>query len=240
MIVQAAEARVRNETPGKLVGANNPCAIRPDALEATLKRYPRSEGVFEAISFGIVVQCGQSSVSLGLPIDQQVDLKKLSKVYPEMARSWDLMSEVTRRVFGEKDVFHDRGQEEDAALQSAGEKFVPELIAGRYDAGLALAVKGNVGTWESPSFQSLLGGYRGPISATEEKASYVPRLVGADVYRFSQYVPPKFPPLALQARIQGNVELQLSVQPTAGEVSGVTTRSGHPLLTQSAIDAVKQ
>ncbi len=155
MIVQAAEARVLNQTPGKLVGGNNPCAIRPDALEATLKRYPRSEGVFEATSFGVVVQCGQSSVSLGLPMNQQVDLEKLSKVHPEMVRTWDLMSEATRRVFGEKDIFHDRREEDDAALQSAGEKLVPELISGRYDTGLALAVKRNVGTWESPSFRSL-------------------------------------------------------------------------------------
>ncbi len=62
-------------------------------------------GVFEAISFGIVAQCGPSSVALALPIDQQVDLKKLKKAHPEMARLWEFPGEITRRVFGESDLF---------------------------------------------------------------------------------------------------------------------------------------
>ena len=97
-----------------------------------------------------------------------------------------------------------------------------------------------MGTWKSPSFRSLLRGYRGPISAAEAKASYVPQLLDAQAYRFSQFVPPKYPPLALQARIYGNVELQLNVQDATGEVNDVMALSGHPLLKPSAIDAVRQ
>src|SRR5438034_627733 len=102
---------------------------------------------------------------------------------------------------------HDRQGEENVALQSAGEKIVPDLISGRYDSGLAAAVKGNVGTWKSPSFRALLGDYRGPISAAEAKANYVPHLLDSQAYRFTQFVPPKFPPLALLARVHGNVEV---------------------------------
>jgi TonB family protein len=46
--------------------------------------------------------------------------------------------------------------------------------------------------------------------------------------------------LALQARIQGRVELQLTVQPETGQVNGVTVVSGHPLLTPAAANAAKQ
>ena len=240
MMVQAAETRIRNQSPAKLVAGNNPCAVKPEALRASLDRYRRADGVFEAISFGIVARCGQSSVTLDLPISQQVDLTKLSKVHPEIARLWDLTSTVTVRAFGEIDVFHDRRDEEDAALQNAGEKMVPDLISGRYDSGLAVAVKGNVGTWKSPSFRSLLRDYHGPISAADAKASYVPQLLDSQSYRFTQFVPPKFPPLALMARIHGNVEVQLNVEPATGEVKDVTVLSGHPLLKPSAIDVVKQ
>ena len=38
-MVQAAEARVYGKSPAQLVRNNNPCAIKPEALEATQRRY---------------------------------------------------------------------------------------------------------------------------------------------------------------------------------------------------------
>jgi len=52
-------------------------------------------------------------------------------------------------------------------------------------------------------------------------------------------VAPVYPPLALQARIQGVVTLNVSLAQD-GTVREVGAVSGHPLLVQSAIDAVKQ
>src|SRR5580658_3221121 len=57
-----AAGRVRNTSPGELVAANNPCAVKPGALQTVLKKYTKAEGVFGAISFGIVAQCGSSSI----------------------------------------------------------------------------------------------------------------------------------------------------------------------------------
>ncbi len=239
LVVQSAEARMRDTSPAQLAGKDNPCAVRPEALMTSLKRYARAEAVFEAISFGVVAQCGPSSVvALTLPIDQQVDLEGFAKVHPEMARLWDLTGAITDRVFGKKDIFHDRQDEDEAALQSAAEKLVPELISGLYDSGLRLAVAGNVGTSRSPSFRSLLATYRGPVKPGNDRP--VPELLNGQAYQFGRYEPPIFPPLALQARIQGHVELQLMVQPDTGQVSGVTVVSGHPLLTRAAVDAAKQ
>jgi TonB family protein len=238
LVVQSAEARMRDTSPAQLAGKNNPCAVRPEALMTSLKQYPRAEAVLEAISFGVVAQCGPSSVALTLPIDQRVDLRGLAKVHPEMARLWDLTGAITDRVFGKKDIFHDRRDEDEAALESAGEKLVPELISGLYDSGLRLAVAGNVGTSRSPSFQSLLAAYRGLVKPGNDRP--VPELLNGQAYQFGRYEPPIFPPLALQARIQGHVELQLMVQLDTGRVSGVTVVSGHPLLTPAAVDAAKQ
>ena len=239
-IIQAAEARVRDMSPAKLVARNNPCAVKPSALQAALRKYRQRVGVFETISFGVVAQCGHSSVSLGLPHAESVGLEKMKKSDPSIARPWDLGPEITALVFGPNDIFHDRSEEEDLALQRAGERLVPELISGRYDSGLAVAVKGNVGTWKAASFRSLLASYRGPFTATEAKASYVPQLLSAASYRFSQFVAPKYPPLAMQARIQGKVELQLAVVPATVEIHRASVVSGHPLLAPPSIDAAKQ
>jgi protein TonB len=52
-------------------------------------------------------------------------------------------------------------------------------------------------------------------------------------------VKPQYPPLALQARIQGTVVLQ-AVIGKDGTVEDLRVVSGHPMLTGAAIDAVKQ
>lgn len=169
-----------------------------------------------------------------------MDLKRLQRADPKMARLWDLASEITDQVFGPKDIFHDRTEADDLILQRAGESFVPELVSGRYDVGLAAAVNGNVGTWRSASFRSLLASYRGPVSATEASVSYVAQLLNAQAFQFSHFVAPKYPPLAMQARIQGKVELQVTLDPATGEVLGAWAVSGHAPLKRSAIDAAKQ
>lgn len=52
-------------------------------------------------------------------------------------------------------------------------------------------------------------------------------------------VDPEYPVLARQARIQGSVVLQILIH-TDGSVSDVRVISGHPMLVQAAIDAVRQ
>ncbi len=52
-------------------------------------------------------------------------------------------------------------------------------------------------------------------------------------------VAPVYPPLAKQVRIQGKVRLQVVISKT-GTVDSVNVVSGHPLLVQAAINAVKQ
>jgi TonB family protein len=70
--------------------------------------------------------------------------------------------------------------------------------------------------------------------------SRVAHLLNAGAYAFSTFVNPKYPPLAKQARIQGKVDLHLTVNAVTGEVIDATAVSGHPLLKPSAIEAAKQ
>ena len=52
-------------------------------------------------------------------------------------------------------------------------------------------------------------------------------------------VQPVYPPLARQARIYGQVVLQAVIS-KAGTIENLHLVSGHPMLTQAAMDAVKQ
>jgi TonB family protein len=55
----------------------------------------------------------------------------------------------------------------------------------------------------------------------------------------TQRVAPTVPPIAKAVKIGGKVRLHIVISPS-GQVSTATFVSGHPLLTQAAIDAVKQ
>ena len=50
---------------------------------------------------------------------------------------------------------------------------------------------------------------------------------------------PIYPPLAKQARIQGMVRLEAEIS-KQGTIESLRVVSGHPLLVQAALDAVKQ
>ena len=232
-IVQAVEARVPNKSPAQLAGGNNPCAIKPSSLRSAVKRYSRNVGTFETIRFGIVALCPTSPLTLELPISETLDLKAMKEASPKFARLWNLSSIIRGSVFGEKDPFHDRTEEEDAILQLTGQTLVLELLAGRYNAGLKAASG-------IASFTKLLQSYRGPVSATEANATFVPVLENPQQLKFSKYTAPIYPPLAKLARIQGKVELQLLVEPATGNVKKIAVLSGHKLLAPSAIAAAQQ
>ena len=48
-----------------------------------------------------------------------------------------------------------------------------------------------------------------------------PRLLNASSYHLTRFVAPVYPPLAKQARVQGNVQLELGVDPETGNVTSV-------------------
>jgi protein TonB len=52
-------------------------------------------------------------------------------------------------------------------------------------------------------------------------------------------VTPPYPPMAKMARVQGAVVLQAVIS-KKGNIENLRVMSGHPMLVQSALDAVKQ
>ena len=91
-----------------------------------------------------------------------------------------------------------------------------------------------------------MGGVIGGIISSAPVA--VPKVATPQKVRVSQgvseglllhKVTPNYPPLAKQARIQGAVVLQATIGKD-GNIQNLRVLSGHPMLTQSALDAVRQ
>jgi protein TonB len=91
-----------------------------------------------------------------------------------------------------------------------------------------------------------MGGVIGGIISSTPVA--VPKVAAPTRVRVSQgvtegmvlrRVQPNYPPLARQARIQGDVVLQAEISKD-GAIENLRVISGHPMLAPAAIDAVKQ
>jgi protein TonB len=102
---------------------------------------------------------------------------------------------------------------------------VPGGVSGGSMGGVMGGVIGGVGTAAPP-----------PPRVTPKRVS-----VGGNVQaaRLVNRVQPVYPPLARQTRISGTVKLHAIIGKN-GAVEQLQVLSGHPLLVQSALDAVKQ
>jgi len=103
-----------------------------------------------------------------------------------------------------------------------------------------IGVRGGTGdprVWNSVI--SSLGNAFRPVLPPPPKAHQTPRvshmMEGNLIYR----VQPQYPSLARQARIQGSVVLQAVIS-REGMIEKLQVLSGHPMLVQAAIDAVRQ
>jgi len=79
----------------------------------------------------------------------------------------------------------------------------------------------------------LFFGARAPLRAQNPNAPTQENLVLTKLFQ------PIYPPVAKQAGVKGNVELELKVK-ADGNLESATVVGGHPLLTQSALDSAKQ
>jgi protein TonB len=111
---------------------------------------------------------------------------------------------------------------------------VPGGVAGGTPGGVLGGIIGSVPTAAPPPPP--------PPAKKEEKAAAPQRIrVGGNVQQAKLIKQPRpvYPPLAKQARISGVVHLN-AVIAKDGTIQNLTLISGHPLLVQAAMDAVRQ
>jgi protein TonB len=92
----------------------------------------------------------------------------------------------------------------------------------------------------SPNPGGIIGGVISSKPVTQQNPEQRVRVSqGVSTGLLVKRVPPQYPAVALEARIQGQVVLQAEIDKN-GDVESLTLISGHPLLAPAAIDAVKQ
>jgi protein TonB len=88
----------------------------------------------------------------------------------------------------------------------------------------------------------VIGGIIGSTTAAVPKVATPQRVrvsLGVSQGLLIKKVTPNYPPLARQARIQGQVLLQAEIS-KEGTIQNLQLISGHPMLAPAAIEAVKQ
>jgi TonB family protein len=119
-----------------------------------------------------------------------------------------------------------------------GTSLVPDLVGGKYefayrdacwdaDRNRAVRCEPNYFAWR-------LEGYRGPPA---ERGPLPLRLVDHEKWQFVHFEPPVFPPIALSARISGDVHLRLEVDSVSGAVTRASLAKSIPLLDAAALAA---
>jgi TonB family protein len=234
--VKLATVRLADVSPTDLIAAYPICDVDSDALARKLRSKTHTAAIDDSVRFGIVAKCGAKEVAIHLPYPEQVNLERLKKKSPDLARWWNLDGTVRERAFGSRQVFYKTSAEDEVTLQREGEAVVSQLRSGRFDKGLRPDCVSLGGPCKERSFRDELQEYVG----SPERLGHAPRLVQEEQYRFDHYVPPAYPPLAMQARIQGSVKLELVVDPHTGTVQHVTIVVGHPLFRDAVIAAVGQ
>src|SRR5271166_5688207 len=109
-------------------------------------------------------------------------------------------------------------------------------------AGMAGVVGGVPGGVPGGAMGGVLGSVIGNVPATVPKAATPQRVrvsQGVSQGLLIHKVQPTYPPLARQARVQGTVVLQALIGKD-GTIQNLHVVSGHPMLTSSALEAVKQ
>ncbi len=227
---KAVQQVASRATPRKLLGKLNPCTLKEGEVSSTIERFVQRRVVStdEHPAYStLVVQCGQAERIFRLPYWGTVDFKGLRKEAPRIAALWNLAYRVRERVFGKESPFDTSSATYDAELQKVGAEMVSELRSGAFNAGLS---------GEELS-QILFEKYRGPVVISPDDHA---RLIDAERMPLSTYVPAVYPTLAKQARIEGQVELEIMVDRATGAPLEVRMISGHPLFEPAAVKAARQ
>jgi TonB family protein len=227
LTVKAADRLIKNETP-KSFARHELCSLNAKQVASAIEHAhpPYAAGGFETASYSIVAMCGGTEKVFELPDPEAVNLKRLKGTNPQAASLWDFVSDVYERSFGKDFSFHNASDAQDMAFQVLGAETVPSIKAGTYAPGFK----------NGSHLESMLDKYSGPV---KEIDPWLVEFVGQAPAGLSQYQLPKYPPLARQTRIRGEVRLLLMLDTQTGTVKDVEVTAGHPLLAAAAVAAVR-
>ncbi len=242
--VRARIKRLKDTTPAKVAGDNNPCAVDQRELAREIRRSKRRRkhmGVYSFANFGIAADCGGEEVALHLGL---LPFPSGPEGSPRIVRSYNLLRDVETQVFGTADVFTTsantkifediEGVPPPDSDEMVGEALVPELQSGAFDRALWDECKKQ--PCPDQGLNHALKDYIPPDKRPQPSVS----LKSPATSELAKYVAPAYPPIANLARVEGDVELELRVDSLSGAVLDAKAITGHPLLQGAALAAARQ
>jgi hypothetical protein len=230
--VAAAEARLAGSPDHVVARAAEPCAISQREIDRAVGRGSRYGSIDDAVQYGIVARCGSADRVLHLPFDQQIEPDRLRRKHPRVAALWQLHSRLLHSV----PPLAGLSDSENLDTQRRGESLVPLLISGAFNRGFSACRSQPEQRCRPAAIRQLVdGSYLGRVPRPVREG----RLLVPPRDQFFEYSPPAYPPLALQARIQGTVELYLTIEGATGLVSEAHVIGGHPLLVAGSVASAR-
>jgi TonB family protein len=226
--VKAADHLLTRTSP-KRVARLDLCSLNVGAL-ASVIRGAQAKGISsidDTASYSIVAMCGRTEKIFEIPYPETVELRKLRKTNPQVASLWDLAYDIRLRSFGRSFSFYNASAAQNKAFQALGAETVPAIKSGIYGRGFQ----------DGSHLQPLLNEESGVANELDDvwQVEFV-EPVSADL---TEYRLPMYPPLARQTRTEGEVHLVAVLDPNSGLVKDVKVTSGHPLLSDAAVAAVR-
>lgn len=190
----------------------DPCRLDADEASLALARFASIRG--KAASRRLLVQCGDEQKPFDVP---GVHRRALERNSPTLLRLVELVDRLPGWSAGSTPL---------ALQRSAGAAEVPRLLAGEYDSILP----------EAEAVRTLLAKYRGPVPlGLRATVSWAEPSDLAPV----ELTLPVYPRIAVHARVQGRILLDVFVDTATGEVQDVRAANKLPLLDGASIAAAR-
>ena len=220
-LVTAAERLVR-ETTVQAVAGIDVCDISQRTIDGAIARSktPRVDYVdYMGGGHTVVADCGGQQRVLGVYDNAPwVNFETLHRRAPTVWALWDLYGRLSERMLP------DRWEVPDPVHEALGTSLLPELRSTKYAAAFG------------DELVNVLKGYTGPPA---ERDVLPAEVLDRDSLPMVAFVAPTYPPIALSARISGDVRLRLIVNPETGAVTRVDRLLDEPVLGDAAVGAVR-
>jgi TonB family protein len=230
------------------------CRIDASSFNQNVEKYARKPETFETVRSAVVAICGDEARVFRMPKFKMND-KLLKKREPSAQRMRNLSFYLLKQAFP-IDKVRDVWWGGDSILSgiAADSPQIVELNSGRLNEAYWFGSKGappglpaqTTVTAFDPTLGSdsdlgklrnVLARYKRPSSGLRGRTG---TLVDSQGYKLTRYVAPIYPPLAVQARIQGKVTLSLTVNRLTGQVEDAEVLNGHVLLKFSSLDSARK
>jgi Gram-negative bacterial TonB protein C-terminal len=237
--VKAVEIVLSNTTAAKVAGQFRLCSYPEDDFAGVIQVAKRSDiepdSLESAANQTIVAKCGAKEVLYELPDQDLLKFEALKRADGRIAALWNLKDDVEDRAFGKDFAFAKATTEQNKQRQELGAKFVPEILAGKFDSGFADSACA-FAECRDHNAKSALQGYKGPID--DKDPAFVELLNSASLHLAKSDLP-SYPREAQRALAQGEVRLRIFFDPSTGVVNSVEPLSGDDKLQDASVKAAQ-